>query len=401
MISSRMPSNLLIARMGTEIVRQQNEVANIQEQIASGKKINRPSDGPSHTAHIIGMEEAYSQLDQYLRNSSSAESQLALEETAISGVTNALMRIRDLSLSANSGVVDDATRSAIGAEVQQRLYELYDLANAKDSFGNFLFSGSDSETQPFSASNPGVYSGSDDTRKLNVGLGRQIDTGDSGADVYMRIRNGNGSFQHSANAANIGTAIITHGSESSGGSYDYNDYEVRFTAANTFDVVNTTSGTTVQTGSTYTDGAQISFGGAAITVNGTPEAGDVLHVNPASNQDIFTTVNNFVELMQRSPTTAGEKALMQQDISILTINIDSALDHLNTTRSSIGARLNSLDTSRAENDSIKLQIERTRSEIEDVDIADAVTRLQTQANSLEILQQTFTRIEGLSLFNYM
>ena len=92
---------------------------------------------------------------------------------------------------------------------------------------------------------------------------------------------------------------------------------------------------------------------------------------------------------------------MQQSINDIIANLDSGLDHINTARARVGTRLNSVDNSREENANISLQIERTRSEVEDIDIAEAITSLQTQANSLEILQKTFSRIEGLSMFNYM
>ena len=128
---------------------------------------------------------------------------------------------------------------------------------------------------------------------------------------------------------------------------------------------------------------------------------DASEGSSGGKQDLFTTVNQFIDALDSSPSTPAEMATMQQSINDIIGNLDSGLDHINTARARVGTRLNSVDNSREENANISLQIERTRAEVEDIDIAEAITNLQTQANSLEILQKTFTRIEGLSMFNYM
>ena len=88
MISSRIPSNYLISQIATDIVQKQSDLAQIQEQISSGKKVNRPSDEPAYSARILSMREATEKLEQFDRNSSAAEAQLSLEEGALDGVVN-------------------------------------------------------------------------------------------------------------------------------------------------------------------------------------------------------------------------------------------------------------------------------------------------------------------------
>lgn len=60
------------------------------------------------------------------------------------------------------------------------------------------------------------------------------------------------------------------------------DYEIRFTAANTFDIVNATTGQTVSAGNAYTSGAAITFDGMSVVISnatGAPNVGDRFHVN--------------------------------------------------------------------------------------------------------------------------
>ncbi|MFK7861408.1 MAG: flagellar hook-associated protein FlgL [Granulosicoccus sp.] len=401
MINTRVPSNLLITRIATDIVQKQNSLADVQEQISTGKKINRPSDSPAEAAHILTMNETTSRLEQYTKNSSIAESQLSLEEGALTGTTAALNRIRDLALRANSGLLNDGFRQDTSAEVKLKLDELYSLANSSDSFGNYLFSGSNIHKLPFKPGDPVVYSGSDETTKMDIALGRTIDTGDSGIDVFMRIRSGNGDFQVSSNPANVGTGSISSGAVADSSVFRGGEYEISFNSATSYDVIDLSSGTTIQSAVSFEPGGNIEIEGMVTGIFGAPVAGDTFKIEPSEYQDIFSTVSKLISALDETPNSASETARTRAEINKAMGEIDNALDHVNTMRSRVGTRLSSIESSREENENVALQIERTKRGVEDVDIADAVTRLQMQANSLEIIQKTFSRIEGLTLFNYM
>jgi len=397
----RISSNQITSRASTEMMQRQVDIAKFQEQISSGKRVNNPSDDPAVAGQLLGIEEATNRLDQFNRNSIAAESRLALEETAIAAVSETLMRLRELALSANSGPVDDATRSAIEAELIQRTDELYDTANSRDANGDYLFSGSNSSIQPFHRQVPVNYAGSDDNNYLSIGLGRKIQLGDSGADVFQRIRNGNGTFQTSLATANTGSAIISAGGVTDLGTYTNSQYEVSFTSPTTFDITNTDTGSVVQSGVNYQSGQAIEFEGLSINITGLPNSGDAYVIRPSENQDIFSMVNDFTLAMQNSPVSTAEKANQQQDVNAILVNLDQALSHLNSKRSLVGARLNTIDSARNENEAVNLQLHRTVADLEDADLTDSVIQLQSNINSLEALQQSYARVENMSLFNFI
>ncbi len=81
--------------------------------------------------------------------------------------------------------------------------------------------------------------------------------------------------------------------------------------------------------------------------------------------------------------------------------LDSALDNVLTVRSSIGARMNSIENQRGANDTFSLLMEENRSRLRDLDYAEAVSRFEQQMLALQASQQSFIKIEGLSLFNYI
>ena len=397
----RISNYQITQRITHDMMRKQIDVASSQERIATGLRVNRPSDDPAAAGQLQHIDEASSQLDQYNRNSYAAETRLVLEETALATVAETVMRLRELALSANSGAVDDSTRSALLAEVEQRLNELYDTANSRDSNGDYLFSGSNGEVQPFVRQVPVGYIGSDDSNQLPIGLGRTIQLGDSGAEIFQRIRTGNGHFSTDSGTTNTGTALISLGSVTDLATYNNSQFRIEFTSQNSFNVINADTGNTIQNNVSYVSGTDIEFGGITVGLTGSPEAGDLFTIRPSANQDLFTLVANFENLLRNSPDNSVERANQQQNINSTLADLDQALDHINSARSRVGSRLTTIDTSRDENASVQLQLARTKSEFEDADITQTAIQLQANVNSLEALQKSYVRIQNMSLFNFI
>jgi flagellar hook-associated protein 3 FlgL len=286
--------------------------------------------------------------------------------------------------------------------VAQRLDELLDYANTTDSNGDYLYAGGQSRTKPFSLGNNVThYAGDDQARLLQVGPERKVVTADNGIDVFMRIRDGNGDFNVSAAAGNTGTGVISNGSVKDHGLLTGDSYAIQFTSATTYDVVNTGSGAAVISGATYVPDDSILFDGMEVSINGTPAAGDSFAIAPSANQDLFATVRDFMQALQSNPANPAEQAKFRQDMNNVMSNLDQALDHLLARRSEVGTRLSYIDSSREENSAIQFQMDKTLAEIEGLDLAEAISQLQYQMTAMQALQQTFSRMEGLSLFNYL
>ena len=87
--------------------------------------------------------------------------------------------------------------------------------------------------------------------------------------------------------------------------------------------------------------------------------------------------------------------------AIALTQLDSALDVVLNTRSKIGARMNTIEAQRNANDSFSLILQENRSSLEDLDYAEAISRFEQQILALQASQQSFVKIEGLSLFNFL
>ena len=287
----------------TAMQKQQTDLAKTQQQLASGQKIQSPSDDPAAATRILDLTKIIETTDQFQRNADFAETRLAMEESVLTEISDVLQRVRELSVQANNGTLSANDRLSIAAEVRTSVDSLVQLANSTDASGEYLFSGFKTDTVPFTDDGAGNfnYAGDQGQRNLQIGSSRQIAVGDSGADVFMKIDDG---------AGGVGS--------------------------------------------------------------------------------MFSVIAGFATDLEANTPSA----------TTIT-RLDSALDVVVNTRAKIGSRLNAIDGQRNANSSFSLILEENRSNLKDLDYAEAVSRFEQQLLSLQASQQSFIKTQGLSLFNYL
>ncbi len=398
----RISTSLYFQQAVQDIQGNLSQIADLQAQIGSGKKLLRPSDAPTEAARSVDLNQAISRLDQFERNRGFANQQLGLVDATLTSVNNTLQRVRDLTIQANSSAQTDETRSIIKTEIEQRLAELLDYANTRDGNGEYLFAGGKGKTQPFTLTSTGaVYNGDQTNLNLQISANRALDVNESGYEVFQKIRNGNGSFATDINPANNGSGIINEGSVTDNALFQAHDYRVVFTSDTTFDVIDDTTSTTVLSAQPYAEGTSINFSGIEIAISGAPQAGDAFNVNASRHQDIFKTMSNLINTLSISPTDQSKEARLQQGLQVALGDIDQALGNIIDIRTSVGTRQNSLDSADTESASARLVLQQTLSEVEDVDLAEAISQLTFEINTLEAVQATFSRVQNLNLFNFL
>jgi flagellar hook-associated protein 3 FlgL len=295
---------LQLFRQGVNaILDQQTRVAGTQLQLASGKRINNPSDDPIGAAQLVGLSESLKVTEQYQKNIDHARSRLELEDAALGSVGNALQRARELAVQGLNDTNGAQDRAAIAQEIRQLTDEVLGLANRKDGAGEYLFAGFQGQNAPFSHDGSGnfSYAGDQGQRQVQVGPARQVADGDSGLDVFMKVPAAGGGFE-----------------------------------------------------------------------------------------DVFSTLYELATDLEANAPNAGS---LDQ--------IDAAMDHLLGFRATAGARLNAIDSQATINGALLEQLNATRSNIEDIDYAEAASRLSQQSVTLQAAQQAFVRVQNLNLFNFL
>lgn len=180
----------------------QVQIGQTQQQISTGRRILTPADDPAAAARAVELNQSDSANTQYGSNRTAATNTLSLSESILQSVTSLLQDAKTTAVYAGNGTLNQSDRRTLAADLQGRLQELLGLANSTDGAGNYLFSGAQGSVQAFANAAGGVqYQGDDVQRKVQAAPTRQISTTDSGADIFMRIRNGNGTFVSAAATA--------------------------------------------------------------------------------------------------------------------------------------------------------------------------------------------------------
>ena len=399
-------STSTIYETGTNLMLQQQEkLINTQQQLSTGRRILTPSDDPISAAQALNISQSESLNKQYSVNRSSAGSSLELEENVLKQVTGILQDVHSSTIYAGNATLTDADRKTLATELRSKLESLVGLANTTDEKGQFLFSGFQANTKPFAQTGLTVQYVGDQGQRLNqVGPARQLAVSDSGTDIFERIKNGNGVFATAANSLNAGTGVIDGGSVINPSSLTGDNYEIRFTVsagATTYDVVDTTTGSTISSANPYASNNTISFDGMQLSIKGNPANGDKFTVSPRSNQSIFKTVGDLITALETPSSGQPGGTRLANNLKSTLQSVNNSLEHVLSKQASIGARLQEIDTLESVGSDQNIQFEQMLSQLQDVDFAQATSNLQRQQLYLQAAQQSYIKISGLSLFNYI
>lgn len=392
--------------------KQSVSLLHIQQQIASGRRILKPSDDPVAAARALEVTQSKNILSQYSTNQDNANATLSIEETQLSSLNELLTRVRELAIQASGPSVTATGRQGIAVELRARYDELMGIANSADGQGVFLFAGFMGATKPFggsvdhlNAGNEIIYSGDDGQRELQVSASRMLGVSDAGSDVFMRIANGNGYFATGYAAANTGTGTIDLGSVTDPAAWNAladRNLSINFTSATTYDIVDGL-GNTLVSGGAYLSGQPIAIpgGGASITIKGAPAAGDSFTVEPSTAQSVFKTLASLIGTLEATITTSADQAQYANDLTIALNNVDRASNNILRVRATIGSRMNELESLATLNQDLDIQYAQTLSDLQDLDYAQAITDLTRTKSVLDAAQESFAKISQLSLFNYL
>ncbi|HWJ34477.1 MAG TPA: flagellar hook-associated protein FlgL [Steroidobacteraceae bacterium] len=396
----RVTQNLNQTQFLTALNTLESNLSQTQNQVATNLSFTTPSQNPVAAGAVNNYNQALAQSKQYDTNANSAQTRLGTEDSALSQVQSALQSLRDLALQANSGTVSSQNRSSIAAQATQIQSSLVSLANAQDGNGEYIFGGYSTQTQPFALNATGAsYSGDLGQRQVQIAAGQSIPDGDSGATVFNQIKTGNGTFTATAGVANTGSGVVGANSVSNAAAYDGGTYAINFTAANTYEVRD--SSNVLVTSGSYTDGQAISFRGVQVTLSGQPATGDTFSVAPSTNQSIFTTVQNLVTALQASSSTVGANTQLSNSVNVALNNIDQALNQTSNVRADIGGRLNAITTQLSVSSSQQIQLQSSISSLQSLDYASATTKLSEENVTLSAAMQAYTLTQNLSLFKYL
>jgi flagellar hook-associated protein 3 FlgL len=167
----------------------QGDLAATQEQLSTGKKIVKPSDSPDQASMVTRFNTELARQTNYQSTLTQVETRLKSEETAMTSASDVLSTIKTLALQAANGTLATADRQAIALQLGSLRDQLLSLANAQDSNGNYLFSGTRVGQPAFGADASGqtVYQGDQGRMQVPVGDNRRMNLNMVGSDAFTSV----------------------------------------------------------------------------------------------------------------------------------------------------------------------------------------------------------------------
>lgn len=167
----------------------QGSLAKTQEQLSTGKQINKPSDEPDKASLITRLESEMARQGSYQGNLKAVDIRLQAEDTALKNTSDVMYRLKELAVQAGNDTLSPADRRTISLEMAQLKEQILSLANSQDSNGNYLFAGSRVSQAPFAQDAKGqlVYQGDQSRMVVQVGDNRRMNLNVPGSDVFVHL----------------------------------------------------------------------------------------------------------------------------------------------------------------------------------------------------------------------
>lgn len=407
----RISTNQLYNQNVQAIMDNQRRLTDIQEDLSTGKKLNRPSEDPVGAAKVIRLTEELDSITQYKRNNDLYQSSLEQQETVLGSVNSAMDRARTLLQQANSGILNDSDRAAIGTEIKQIRDEVLNLMNTQDADGDYIFAGHQTQSPAFSfnpagGANAVRYEGDSGKNAMKLSDSITLESTTNGAEVFQNVLGrqdfavtgtGGGATVQSSEVVEQGAFDKFFNANYDGGTPANNDYQITLTAGGQAQLTQVSSGNVIDTVD-YTSGEPFTVKGMQFTISGS--AGDTVDfsLNTPEKKNIAQTLHDAYLALAVDKKSGSA---LSDAINDALVGIDNARDKVALQRSSIGGRLNVATSVYETNLDLEIAAKASRASIEDTDYAEASAEFAKQETALNAALQTFPRISNLSLFNYI
>ncbi|MDT0582796.1 MULTISPECIES: flagellar hook-associated protein FlgL [Alteromonadaceae] len=407
----RVTTNLIYNQNLRNIDANQGNLVDIQQQLASGKKLLRPSDDPVGAAQVIRLTEELDKITQYNRNNDLTTNALELQETALRSINDVVNRARVLTVQSGNGILASEDRKAIGAEIEQIRNQVLDLMNTRNASGEYIFAGYQSSSQAFefnpsASGNKVSFKGDDGENQIQISDSVKIQSTSSGKSIFQEVFARLNFDITATSGVNVETARVDEQ-----GTFDKfhkanfdpvnplnNQYRIEVSAAgDQVNVTNIGTGDIISTQS-FVSGETIRFEGLEINFDG--GAGDSMEIslNRPEKKNLAETLNDMFIALTSDDISETD---FVNAIDNTLVGLDNGLEKMSLESSSIGARLNIAQAIKESNLDSEIALASARSSIEDVDYAKASTEFAKQETALEAAFQSFPRVSNLSLFNYI
>jgi flagellar hook-associated protein 3 len=294
----RVTQGMIQSQLVNNLNKNMNVMANSQDQLATGRKINKPSDDPVGITYALRYRSEIAINDQYQKNITSATSSVEHIDTVLGQINDLITRAKELTIKGVSDTSTPESRVAIAEEMDGIYSNLITLGNEQLN-GRYIFNGQQTLTQPYTEATAGT---------------KDVDNG----EIFLTLAPG----------VNISTNM----------------------------------------------------------------SGNVVFGTSADTDNLFTVVKTIRDAFNSNQADVATSAMT---------NLDTRLNKFLGIRSEIGARANRIEMLENRSEDLNLTLNSLSGKTEDADMAETITKLQTQQNVYQASLSVGAKIISPSLVDYL
>ncbi|MGD8190284.1 flagellar hook-associated protein FlgL [Brevibacillus ginsengisoli] len=147
-MSVRVTQTMLNNNMMRNLNSSMRNMDKLQEQLSSGRKINRPSDDPVVATRGMFYRSSLIENEQFQRNVNEAQSWMELSDKSLDEANTVMQRVRELVVYSGDGALEKSSLESIAEEIDQIKDHLGNIANQTVG-GRYIFAGTDTKNPPY------------------------------------------------------------------------------------------------------------------------------------------------------------------------------------------------------------------------------------------------------------
>lgn len=382
-----------------------NDLAKLQEQLATGKRLQRPSDDPVDVANDLKLLTKQRELVQHKKNIEDGLSYMGVTETAMDSINTLLQKMRELSIQSATDTLSANERVYINKEVEQISRQLVSVMNTQFK-GDYIFGGQQTKINPLEIRNSTAAT-VDDYTNLNMGYFNA-----NGAPVGTTVQIFDGLSSKPLTNIIPGSFTLSVAGTNFSEMTDYTlDYE-----AGTITILNPALALDVTPGTPNYDISQVAMTFDSLD-RGTDIYGQIVsnrgEILREIESGVTTPINISLDEMSKNRQTGDTlvttmirfgQSLVQNNqpaISNAIDSIDAVFSTVLSAQAKNGSRVNRLQTTLERNENQYTQTTSLQSELEDAEMADTMSKFMLTQNVYNAALQSAAKIIQPSLVNFL
>tara|TARA_B100000767_G_C19776197_1_gene542707 strand:- start:387 stop:1646 length:1260 start_codon:yes stop_codon:yes gene_type:complete len=397
------------------------EIAQTQNQLTTGQRVNIASDDPVAAARILAIDSELNNISGYQKNIDAIDARLKRTEAVLTNIETILNRLNELVIQADGAGLTNIERRNIAIEISERVLELASLTNSQDENGDYIFSGFLNNAPAYTLEEGRYrYQGDNGIRHEKISEQLTVASSDNGfslfenfdaneflPEVEVGLTTGPDPQTLSVQVLSqeaYDLAVANGGDQ--GYVFKFNLESAIIPIGPNYSIYRISDGVLVSDNNPYVASLGLLEGGLKIDLSSTPLTGDTFTVRPIKHTNMLNIVKEVGDRIAAfeepsSTNNRGEESEFDQFIADTLDALSAVQERVRSSRTDIGARMNTLTAASSNQESLALAGKQILSVIRDVDYNEAVSRLSFQTLVLETTQQSFVKIANLSLFNYL